>query len=149
MCALVGGGRLTGTARDRGYAPVVERGCAGNGLGQRRFYARPAPARELTVGSRENANKSPDVIELTIWRRPTWRGADAHPCAFNYRALPAQVSVIQAGLASGGGWARLTPTVSRAEFPIKVSPGQPALPGVSFVFIHFHHECWRANQVVC
>jgi len=29
------------------------------------------------------------------------------------RVLPTQVSVIQAGLASGGGWARLTPTVGR------------------------------------
>ncbi len=51
-----------------------------------------------------------------VWRdrecRPTRRGADAHPCALNQCALPAQVSVIQAGLASGGGWARLPPTVS-------------------------------------
>jgi len=42
--------------------------------------------------------------------RPTPCGADARPCAFYHRVLPAQVSVIQAGLASGGGWARLTPT---------------------------------------
>ena len=34
--------------------------------------------------------------------------AGAHPCALNYSALPAKVLVIQAGLASGGGWARLT-----------------------------------------
>jgi hypothetical protein len=39
-------------------------------------------------------------------------GADAHPCALHHCALPAKVSAIQAGLASGGGWARLTPTVS-------------------------------------
>jgi hypothetical protein len=32
-----------------------------------------------------------------VWSR-------AHPGAFNYRALPAKVSVIQAGFASGGGW---------------------------------------------
>ncbi len=38
-------------------------------------------------------------------------GADAHPCAFNYRTLPTQMSVIQAGLARGGGWGRLTLTV--------------------------------------
>jgi len=54
-------------------------------------------------------------------RCPTWKprkvrltlvGADAHPCAFNYRALPAKVAVIQVRLASGGGWARLNLAVS-------------------------------------
>ena len=44
---------------------------------------------------------------------PTLCGADAHPCAFNHRALPAKASVIQAGIARGGGWARLTLTVGR------------------------------------
>jgi len=47
--------------------------------------------------------------------RPTRRGADAHPCALMNRALPAKASVIQARLASGGGWARLTPTVGPQE----------------------------------
>jgi len=46
--------------------------------------------------------------------RPTLCGADAHPCAFNYRSLLAVASVIQAGPASEGRWARLTPPVSRA-----------------------------------
>lgn len=43
--------------------------------------------------------------------RLTLVAADAHPCALNYRVLPAKVSVIQARLASGGGWARLNLTV--------------------------------------
>jgi len=43
-------------------------------------------------------------------------GADVHPCALNYRGLPAKVLVIQAGLARGGGWARLTPTVRPAQY---------------------------------
>lgn len=45
--------------------------------------------------------------------RPTLVGADAHPCAFNYRVLPAKVSVVQAGLVSHGGWARLNLAVGR------------------------------------
>lgn len=44
---------------------------------------------------------------------PTLRGADAHPCAFNYLVRFAVVSVIQAGLASGGGRAQLTLIVGR------------------------------------
>ena len=32
-------------------------------------------------------------------------GADAHPCALNYRVMPAKASAIQGGLASGDGWA--------------------------------------------
>lgn len=40
-------------------------------------------------------------------------GADTYPCAPNYPALPAKSSVIQARLASGGGWARLTLAVRR------------------------------------
>jgi len=48
-------------------------------------------------------------------RRITHAGADAHPCAFNHRVMPAQVSAIQAGLARGGGWARLSLAVRRAS----------------------------------
>ncbi|MFH1634339.1 MAG: hypothetical protein ABIG63_10075 [Chloroflexota bacterium] len=44
------------------------------------------------------------------------RGADPHPCAFNYRAPPAQVLVIQAGHARGGGWGRLTLAVGADRF---------------------------------
>ena len=47
--------------------------------------------------------------------RPTLCGADAYTCALTYRALPAKVLVVRAGLASGGGWARLTPTIGRHE----------------------------------
>lgn len=39
--------------------------------------------------------------------RLTLHGADAHPCALNHLVMLAVVSVILAGLASGGGWARL------------------------------------------
>jgi len=51
--------------------------------------------------------------------RLTLVGADAHPCALNYPVMLAVVLVIQAGLASGGGWARLNlavrPTVQFKE----------------------------------
>jgi len=39
--------------------------------------------------------------------------ADARPCALNQRVSLAKVSVIQAGFASEGGWARLTLAVRR------------------------------------
>lgn len=42
---------------------------------------------------------------------PGPRGPDPHPCALNHRAPPAKVLVIQAGLARGGGWGRLTRAV--------------------------------------
>jgi len=44
------------------------------------------------------------------------------PLRFNEVALPAAVAVSQAGFARGGGWARLSLAVSRAEFPIKAAP---------------------------
>jgi hypothetical protein len=39
--------------------------------------------------------------------------ADAHPCAFLWRVMPAAASVVQVGLASDGGWARLNSAVGR------------------------------------
>jgi len=44
---------------------------------------------------------------MTQKRGLTLVPADAHPCAFSYPVRLAVVSVIQAGLASDGGWARL------------------------------------------
>lgn len=54
--------------------------------------------------------------------------ANHHPpaqhCAFNYRAWPARAAVIQAGLAGGGGWARLSlavrPLTYRAYSVVKM-----------------------------
>lgn len=52
-------------------------------------------------------------VNLGIWARwLTLCGADAQPCALNYPVTPAVVSISQAGLASSGGWARLTLAVS-------------------------------------
>jgi hypothetical protein len=53
----------------------------------------------------------PRLMPVSGERVAPHAGADAHPCAFNHRALPAKVSAIQACLASGGGWGRLTLTV--------------------------------------
>ena len=41
-----------------------------------------------------------------------YAGADAHPCALMNRVMPAAVLVVQACLARGGGWARLSLAVS-------------------------------------
>jgi hypothetical protein len=38
--------------------------------------------------------------------RPTPAGAGANPCALNHRVALAVMQVIEAGLASAGGWAR-------------------------------------------
>lgn len=55
--------------------------------------------------SRCSSSETGSVLQATLC------GADAHPGALNHRVMPTVILVIQVGLASGGGWARLTPTV--------------------------------------
>lgn len=54
-------------------------------------------------------------IMLYVHRLTSCR-ADAHPYALNHCVMLMVVSVIQARLASGGGWARLTPTVMQPQW---------------------------------
>ena len=54
-------------------------------------------------------------ISRRIRSRITRRGADAHPCALLLPVLLAKASVIPAGLAGGGGWARLTQAVRQTR----------------------------------
>jgi hypothetical protein len=52
------------------------------------------------------------------------------------RVLPVKVSVIQVGLASGGGWARLTPIVRRFLIILTFE----AEEGISVRFANVHHK---------
>lgn len=52
---------------------------------------RPAVNELVHTISSQNASDVNSVQAFDLGRRPTHAGADAHPCAFNYRALLSKV----------------------------------------------------------